>query len=224
MVAAPERLAEYNLIFPFVMSNTTGPKSRLFRRFGIRLPSNNELKQTHPTLKKAYPPGTHGPKGSYGKKSEYARQLMEKQKAKVIFNVNEKQMLRYFDTASKKEGITGDEMLRLLEQRLDNIIFRSGLATTRYQARQMVNHGLIELNGKVASIPSIQVNPGDKFNAVAKKKDSPLFKQNAERGTKAPKWLSVDLKNLSGTMERLPDKGELEPLVSTHLIVEFYSK
>jgi small subunit ribosomal protein S4 len=204
--------------------NYTGPKSRLFRRFGIRLPTNSDLKQTHPTLKKAYHPGMHGPKGSFGKKSEYARQLMEKQKAKVIFNVSEKQMQKYYDLATKKEGITGDEMLKLLELRLDNAVFRSGIATTRYQARQMVNHGLIELNGKVATIPSIQVKAGDKFNLIAKKKDSPIFKQNAERGIKAPKWLSVDLKNLSGEVARLPDKGELEPLVSANLIVEFYSK
>lgn len=206
------------------MSNYTGPKSRLFRRFGIRLATNSDLKQTHPTLKKAYQPGMHGPKGSFGKKSEYARQLMEKQKAKVIFNVNEKQMQKYYDMATKKEGITGDEMIKLLELRLDNVIFRSGIATTRYQARQMVNHGLIELNGKVVTIPSIQVKVGDKFNLVAKKKDSPIFKQNSERGVKAPKWLSVDLKNLSGEVARLPDKGELEPLVSANLIVEFYSK
>ncbi len=206
------------------MSNYTGPKARLFRRFGIRLPSNNELKQTHPTIKKAYQPGMHGPKGSFGKKSEYARQLLEKQKAKVIFNVNEKQMQQYFDLASKREGITGDEMIKLLEQRLDNVIFRSGLASTRYQARQMVNHGLIELNGKVATISSIQVKPGDKFNLVAKKKDSTLFKQNAERGTKSPKWLDVDLKNMKGEVSRTPDKGELESLISANLIVEFYSK
>jgi small subunit ribosomal protein S4 len=165
-----------------------------------------------------------GPKGSFGKKSEYARQLMEKQKAKVIFNVNEKQMQKYYDLASKKEGITGDEMIRLLEQRLDNVIFRSGIATTRYQARQIVNHGLIQLNGKIVTISSIQVKPGDKFNLVAKKKDSPIFKQNAERGTKAPKWLSVDIKNLSGEVTRIPDKGELEALIAVNLIVEFYSK
>ncbi len=206
------------------MSNTTGPKSRLFRRFGIRIPTNNELKQTHPTLKKAYPPGIHGPKGTYGKKSEYSRQLKEKQKAKVIFNIKERQCRKYYEMASKKQGITGDEFLRLLEQRLDNIIFRSGLASTRYQARQMVNHGLIEVNGKVASIPSIQVAPADKFNLVSKKKDSPQFKENAESGTKAPKWLSVDLKNMSGAMVRVPDNNELEAQISTNLIVEFYSK
>lgn len=206
------------------MSNNIGPKSRLFRRFGIRLPSNNELKQTHPTIKKAYQPGMHGPKGTFGKKSEYARQLLEKQKAKVIFNVNEKQMQKYYDLASKKEGITGDEMIRLLELRLDNVIFRSGIATTRYQARQMVNHGLIQLNGKIVTIPSVQVEVGDKFNIISKKKDSPIFKQNAERGTKAPKWLNVDIKNLSGEVARIPDKGELEMLVNASLIVEFYSK
>lgn len=206
------------------MANYTGPKSRLFRRFGIRLPTNGDLKQTHPTIKKAYPPGMHGNKGTFGKKSEYARQLLEKQKAKVIFNVNEKQMEMYYDMATKMEGITSDEMLKLLERRLDNVIFRSGIATTRYQARQMVNHGLIELNGKVVSIPSVQVEVGDKFNLVSKKKDNALFKQNAERNTKAPKWLNVDIKNMSGEVSRIPDKGELEPVVAGHLIVEFYSK
>ncbi len=206
------------------MSNYTGPKSRLFRRFGIRLQTNSDLKQTHATVKKTYGPGQHGPKGSFGKKSEYARQLLEKQKAKVIFNVNENHLRKYFEQASKMEGITGDEMIKLLEQRLDNVIFRSGIANTRYQARQMVNHGLIQVNGKVVSIPSVQVKAGDKFNLIAKKKDSSLFKQNSERAIKAPKWLEVDLKNLSGEVVRTPDKGELEPLISAHLIVEFYSK
>lgn len=206
------------------MSNYVGPKSRLYRRFGIRLQTNNDLKQTHATIKKAYPPGMHGPKGTFGKKSEYARQLMEKQKAKVIFNVSENHMRKYFEMASKIEGITADEMLKLLELRLDNVIFKSGIATTRYQARQMVGHGLIELNGKVASIPSMQIKAGDKFNLVAKKKDSANFKKNSERAIKAPKWLNVDLKNMSGEVSRTPDKGELEPLVAGHLIVEFYSK
>ena len=206
------------------MVNYTGPKSRLFRRFGIRLPTNGELKQTHATIKKAFPPGMHGNKGTFGKKSEYARQLSEKQKAKAIFNVNEKQMVKYFEMASKIEGITADEMLKILEKRLDNVIFRSGIATTRYQARQIVNHGLIELNGKVVSIPSVQVSVGDKFNLINKKKDSALFKLNSERGIKAPKWLNVDLKNLSGEVSRAPDKGELEPLIAGHLMVEFYSK
>lgn len=206
------------------MSNYVGPKSRLYRRFGIRLQTNSDLKQTHATIKKAYPPGMHGPKGTFGKKSEYARQLMEKQKAKVIFNVSENHMKKYFEMASKIEGITADEMLRLLELRMDNVIFKSGIATTRYQARQMVGHGLIELNGKVASIPSMQVKAGDKFNLVAKKKDSANFKKNSERAIRAPKWLNVDLKNMSGEVSRLPDKGELEPLIAGHLIVEFYSK
>jgi small subunit ribosomal protein S4 len=206
------------------MANYTGPKSRLFRRFGIRLATNGDIKQTHATIKKAYPPGMHGNKGTFGKKSEYARQLMEKQKAKVIFNISEKQMQKYFDMATKIEGITSDEMLRLMERRLDNVIFRSGLATTRYQARQMVNHGLIEVNGKVVSIPSVLVEIGDKFNLVSKKKDSAIFKSNSEKNVKAPKWLNIDLKNMSGEVSRLPDKGELEPLVAGHLIVEFYSK
>ena len=206
------------------MSNNVGPKSRLFRRFGIRMQTNSDLKQTHPTLKKAYPPGMHGNKGTFGKKSEYARQLMEKQKAKVIFNVSENHMKKYFEMASKIEGITADELLRLLELRLDNVIFRSGLANTRYQARQMITHRLIEVNGKISAIPSIFVKAGDKFNLVAKKKDSSLFKKNSEGGVKAPKWLNVDLKNMSGEVSRTPDKGELEPLVAGHLIVEFYSK
>ncbi len=206
------------------MANYTGPKSRLFRRFGIRLPSNNDLKQTHPTIKKAYKPGMHGPKGSFGKKSEYARQLNEKQKAKAIFNISEKQMQKYYDLATKREGITGDEILSLLELRIDNVIFKSGIATTRYQARQMVNHGLIELNGSIITIPSIQVKVGDKFSVIKKRKDSPLFKQNIERNTKSPHWLAVNLKDLSGEISRNPDKGELEGLINASLIVEYYSK
>lgn len=206
------------------MANYTGPKSRLFRRFGIRLPSNNDLKQTHPTIKKAYKPGMHGPKGSFGKKSEYGRQLNEKQKAKAIFNISEKQMQKYYDLATKREGITGDEILSLLELRVDNVIFKSGIAATRYQARQMVNHGLIELNGSIITIPSIQVKVGDKFSVIKKRKDSPLFKQNIERNTKAPHWLAVNLKDLSGEISRLPDKGELEGLINASLIVEYYSK
>lgn len=202
----------------------TGPKLRLFRRLGLRLPTHSEISQNDPTIKKAYPPGMHGPKGTFGKKSEYARQLAEKQKARVIYNITETALRKYFTQATKKEGVTGDEMMTLLETRLDNVIFRSGLATTRYQARQMVSHGLIELNGSRVTIASIQVKVGDKFNLVSSKKDSAIFKANSMRKIKAPKWLEVDLGNMSGVVMRKPEKSELEPAVQASLIVEFYSK
>ncbi len=206
------------------MSKYTGPKSRLFRKVGIRLPSNADLSQNHPTIKKSYAPGAHGAKKSFGKKSEYAKQLMEKQKARYIYNVSEKQFRKYYEQASKKDGISADELLKLLELRIDNIIFRSGLATTRYQARQMVGHGLIELNGKRIKVPSIQCKAGDTFNLVAKKKDSPIFKENALRKVKAPKWLEVDLPGMKGKVVREPEKVELEQSIAGNLIVEFYSK
>ncbi|MGL5831435.1 MAG: 30S ribosomal protein S4 [Candidatus Altimarinota bacterium] len=206
------------------MSKYIGPKARLFRRVGIRLPTNREDNQKCATVKKNYPPGMHGPKGTFGKKSEYSRQLLEKQKAKFIFNITEKQFRKYFEQASKIEGVTGDELLKLLERRLDNVVFRAGIAKTRYQARQMVGHGLIELNGKRVTIPSIQVAVGDKFNLVDKKKDSPIFKENSEMKVNAPKWLEVDLKNLKGAVSRMPEKSELEAQIASNLIVEFYSK
>jgi small subunit ribosomal protein S4 len=206
------------------MAKYIGPKSRLYRRIGMRLPSNVELSQKHATIKKAYAPGMHGNKRSMGKKSEYSKQLFEKQKAKIIYNISEKQFKNYYQTASTMPGITGNELLTLLEMRLDNVIFRSGIATTRYQGRQMVSHGLIELNGKRITVPSIQVTPGDKFNLIARKKDSPIFKENSLRKVKTPKWLDVDLKNLSGVVSRKPESSELEQSITANLIVEFYSK
>ncbi len=206
------------------MSKYIGPKLRLFRRLGLRLPTHSEISQNDPTVKKAYPPGMHGPKGSFAKKSEYGRQLAEKQKARVLFNITERALKNYYLQATKKDGITGDELLTLLENRLDNVIFRSGIATTRYQARQMVNHGLIILNGQKVRIPSIQVRVGDKFEMVPSKKDSAIFKANSLKKIKAPKWLEVDLANLSGTVLRKPEASELEQAVQASLIVEFYSK
>ncbi len=206
------------------MSKYTGPKCRQYRKVGLRLQTHGEISQNHPTIKKSYKPGQHGPKGTFGKKSEYAKQLLEKQKARIIYNVSEKQFHKYYVAASKKTGITADEMLTLLETRLDNVIFRSGLAKTRYQARQMVNHGLIEFNGRRVTIPSIQVKAGDKFNLVSSKKESALFKENSMRKVKAPKWLSVDLKGMKGEVSRKPDASELEQAIAGNMIVEFYSK
>jgi len=208
------------------MSKYTGPKCRLCRREGIKLYLKGERCETQKCamIRKNYAPGMHGPKSSFGKKSEYAKQLREKQKAKRIFSISEIQFREYYNKAAKTTGITADEILKLLETRLDNVIYRAGLASSRSQARQIVGHGLINLNGHSVTIPSIQVKIGDKFIIANKYKDSPLFTETAKKKPSNPKWLETDLKNLSGSMTRAPEKSELESSIAGHLIVEFYSK
>lgn len=208
------------------MSKYTGPKCRLCRREGTKLYLKGERCETQKCamIRKNYAPGMHGQKGGFGKKSEYAKQLREKQKAKRIFSISEIQFREYYNKASKITGITADEILTLLETRLDNVVYRAGLASSRSQARQIVGHGLISLNGHSVTIPSIQVKIGDKFIIADKYKDSPLFAETAKRKPSNPKWLETDLKNLSGSMIRAPEKSELESSIAGHLIVEFYSK
>jgi len=208
------------------MGKYTGPKCRLCRREGTKLYLKGARCETQKCaiVRKNYPPGMHGPKGTFGKKSEYNRQLREKQKAKRIFSISEVQFKAYYGKATKKTGITADELLKLLETRLDNVIYRAGLSESRSQARQMVGHGLVRLNDHPVTIPSIQVEPGDKFEIDKGRKDSNLFAETTKKKPTNPKWLEVDLKSLSGSMLRPPEKAELESSVAGHLIVEFYSK
>lgn len=202
------------------MSKYTGPKYRLCRREGINLFGN----ERYNLKKKTYGPGMHGPKGSFSKPSEYGRQLREKQKLKRLYGVTERQLSNYFAKATKKKEITGDALVRLLEMRLDNVIYRAGLAKSRPQARQMVNHGLFKINGQRITIPSYQVKLGDVFEAVDRIKNSPLFKEIQEQRYAAPKWIKVDTKKLAGEVIRTLEAHEFEKVVLTHLVVEYYSK
>ncbi|MDR3092134.1 MAG: 30S ribosomal protein S4 [Clostridiales bacterium] len=160
------------------------------------------------------------------KMSEYALQLREKQKAKFIYGVLERQFRNYFEKASRIGGVTGENLLRLLELRLDNVIFRMGLARTRREARQMVSHRLINVNGRRINIPSYQVKVGDEISVREKSKSSPLFElaTSATANRAVPEWISVEKNNLKGSITAAPSREQIDVPVTETLIVELYSK
>jgi small subunit ribosomal protein S4 len=167
----------------------------------------------------------HGGKRQ-GKFTEYAKQLREKQKLKRMFGLSEKQFRRTFDKAESMKGVTGGNLLQLLEQRLDNVVYRAGFAMTRMQARQFVSHGLFMLNGRRVDVPSIMVKEGDVIEVRIKSKKSPVFVKNLEANEKynAPSWLSVNGKNISIEIVGIPANEHYEQAVSPQMIVEFYSR
>lgn len=160
------------------------------------------------------------------KKSEYGIQLTEKQKAKFIYGLLEKQFRGYYDRAKKMEGITGENLLILLERRIDNVVFRLGLANTRRQARQIVRHGHIAVNGKRLDIPSALVKAGDVISFMEGSRSKEYFKGMAETlaGKTVPAWLIQDAENLGGKVDRYPTREEIDVPIEEHLIVELYSK
>ncbi|MDP2642880.1 MAG: 30S ribosomal protein S4 [Candidatus Peregrinibacteria bacterium] len=204
------------------MSRYTGAVTRLSRRLGTMLFTNTGSK-LKAFQKKGYKPGQHGQK-RFSQISEYNKHLQEKQKARFMYGVGEKQFSNYFKVAVKSDEATGVKFMKLLEQRLDNVVFRAGIGSTRPQARQLVAHGLITLNGKKASVPSIQVKVGDKFEISDKKKSSKLFENIEKRAFKPAKWIKANIKTLSGEIIALPDKDDIEQAIDNQLITEFYSK
>lgn len=200
----------------------TGPKMRLVRREGMNLFGNEKFDTNK--IKKNYKPGMHGPKGGFSKKSEYARQLREKQRLKIMFGINERQLFNYFKKASTMKEITGNALLKLLEKRLDSVIFKAGLAKSRPQARQMVSHGLFKVNNRKINVPSYQVETGDKFEAIARIKKSKLFGELEKQRFAPAKWLKVDYKTLTCEVTRELETQELEQGVQASLVIEFYSK
>lgn len=202
------------------MSKYTGPKYRQCRREGVNLFGNEKFN----LKKKNYAPGIHGPKGSFTKPSEYAKQLREKQKLKRMFGITERQMLNYYKKASSKKEVTGTVILNILETRLDNVIYKSGFSKSRPQARQMVGHGIFKVNGKKVTIPSFQVKTGDKIEVIEKRKSSPLFADLAKRKFGPAKWIKTDYTKLNAEIMREPEVEELEKSIHTNLVVEFYSK
>ena len=171
-----------------------------------------------------YGPGQHGQKKK--KLSEYGTQLREKQKTKAYYGVGEKQFRKYFEIAENKKGITGELLLQILESRLDNVVYRLGYGSSRAQARQLVNHGQFEVNGKKVDIPSYLVKPGDVISVREIKKDNKTIKANAEENASrpVPEWLEKDNKTLSGKVIRLAAREDIDIPVAEHLIVELYSK
>ena len=166
------------------------------------------------------------PKRSGRKVSEYGMQLKEKQKAKFIYGVVEKQFRAYYDKAKTMPGVTGENLLGLLERRIDNVVFRLGLASTRRQARQLVSHGHITVNGKRLDIPSALIKVGDVIGVKEKSRGTALFKEIAEskNALNVPAWLTADIQNLSGSVTRFPNRDEIDIPVDEQAIVELYSR
>ncbi len=171
-----------------------------------------------------YAPGQHGQKKA--KLSEYGTQLREKQKTKSFYGVGERQFRKYFEMASNKKGITGENLLQILESRLDNVVYRLGYGVSRPQARQLVNHGLFEVNGKKVDIASYLVKPGDVIAVRENKKDAAVIKENVEANATrpVPTWLEKNVENLSGKVIKLASREDVDIQVAEHLIVELYSK
>lgn len=169
-------------------------------------------------------PGAHGNEKSMKRPSEYSLQLREKQKVKRLYGLLEKQFRSYYEEASKSKNVTGEEMLSLIERRLDNVVFRLGFGASRAQARQFVNHGLITVNGKRVDIPSYEVKVGDVVAVAERKKDYDIFKALKDVKVVCPKWLELDMANLSGKVVAKPQRDDIDMNIKETLIVELYSK
>ncbi|MGX6962893.1 30S ribosomal protein S4 [Vagococcus xieshaowenii] len=201
------------------MSRYTGPSWKVSRRLGISLSGTGKELARRP-----YAPGQHGP-NSRGKKSEYGMQLTEKQKLRHMYGMNERQFVNLFIQASKiKEGKHGVNFMILLEQRLDNVVYQLGLATTRRQARQLVNHGHILVDGKRVDIPSYHVEVGQVISVREKSMNLTIVKEAVEASVGRPAYVSFDAEKLEGSLTRLPEREELTQEVDESYIVEFYNK
>jgi small subunit ribosomal protein S4 len=203
------------------MARYTGPKDKLSRRFGVAL-----FGPTKALEHKNYPPGMHGPKGSRRKHSEYALALAEKQKLRFQYGVLERQFRRYFHTALTRRGVTGEILLQLLETRLDNVVFRLGLASSRSAARQLVCHGHVQVNGRKVDVSSYNCRPGDTVSIKEKASSRTLAARNLEltQITPVPDWLTLEKEAFSGKVARIPTRDEIQPIVNEQLIVELYSR
>jgi small subunit ribosomal protein S4 len=177
-----------------------------------------------PFERRPNPPGQHGVRRR--KMSEFGVQLREKQKMRRIYSVHERQFKRYFEAAESRPGVTGENLLRLLETRLDNVVFRMGFAASRAQARQLVGHGHFTVNGRVATIPSYPVGEGDRVEVRETSRKSEYFKtaREAMKGAQRPDWLSVDPDKLSGNVTTLPRRDQMPVELNEQLVVEFYSR
>ncbi|HHX60420.1 MAG TPA: 30S ribosomal protein S4 [Epulopiscium sp.] len=208
------------------MARYIGPKCRQCRREGEKLFLKGERCFTPACAieRRAYAPGQHGQ--SRKKQSEYGLQLREKQKAKRIYGILEKQFRSYFDMADRQKGITGENLLRVLELRLDNVVYRIGLGRSRTEARQVVRHNLITVNGKKVNIPSYQVKVGDVIAIKESAQSYERFKQVAEVTASriVPEWIDANLENLTGTVTDIPSREQIDTQVQETLIVELYSK
>ncbi len=206
------------------MARSTDAKCKKCRREGMKLFLKGErcLTEKCGVERRAYPPGQHG-RGRI-KQSEYLLQLREKQKAKRYYGVLEKQFANYYDKASRKSGITGENLLGMLETRLDNVVYRLGFAASRAQARQLVRHGHFHVNGRRVNIPSFHVRPNDLVNIRPNSSAEAVIRDATDLTSSVASWLLADHDNLTGKVLRLPERVEIDTPVPEQLIVELYSK
>jgi len=206
------------------MARYTGPVCRLCRREGVKLFLKGDKCMTKCTLERRNTrPGQHGA-GRSRKPSGYALQLREKQKVRRTYGLLERQFRKHFDTAARKTGRTSENLLQILEMRLDNLVYRLGLAASRRQARQLVTHRHFEVNGRIVNVPSYQVKPGDEVKVRHGESPVIAFALEASKVRTVPSWLSFNEQEKSGKVLALPERDEMEMGVEEHLIVEFYSR
>jgi small subunit ribosomal protein S4 len=206
------------------MGRYRGPVEKLSRREGVQLYLKGERVAAGKSAieRRPYPPGEHG--RTRQRQSEYRLQLREKQKAKRYYGVRERQFRRYFERARRERGILGENLLRQLERRLDNVVYRLGFASTRAQARQFITHGHVRVAGRKVDRPSYEVGPGDVITFRPNVRVEPVVRQATELTGGVPGWLLADHEGLSGRVERLPERREIDAPTNEQLIVELYSK
>lgn len=200
------------------MARYRGPKQKIARRFKEPIFGPSKALERKP-----YPPGQHG-RGRRRRESEYAVQLKEKQKAKYTYGLLERQFRNLFEKATRQRGITGENLLKLLEMRLDNTVYRLGFARTRRQARQLVNHGHVMVNDQVVDIPSAQVRPDDIVAVRPKSRNLDMIQDNVERHRRSFPWLEVDRDEVKGKVLDVPKREDIPENIREQLIVELYSK
>ena len=201
------------------MARYTGPKTKISRKFGEPLFGEDRTLE-----KKNYPPGQHGNSKRRSKKSEYAIQLMEKQKAKYTYGILEKQLKNIYDKANKGKGITGELLLQLCESRLDNVVFRMGISKTRDGARQLVSHKHITVNGSIVNIPSYTLRQGDKVSIREKSKSLKAIESSLLENSSEYDWIKFNRERLEGEFVAIPEREQIPENIKEQLIVELYSK
>jgi small subunit ribosomal protein S4 len=200
------------------MARYRGPKQKIARRFKEPIFGPSQALERKP-----YPPGQHG-RNRRRRESEYAVQLKEKQKAKYTYGLLERQFRNLFEKAARKKGVTGENLLRFLEARLDNTVFRFGFGMTRRQARQLVNHGHIMVNDQVVNIPSFQLRPGDIVAVRPRSRRMEVFQENVQGNRRAYSWLEVDRRDMKGKFLDYPNREDIPENIREQRIVELYSK
>ena len=201
------------------MARYTGPKTKIARKFGEAIFGEDKSFE-----KRNYPPGQHGPNKRRGKQSEYAIQLMEKQKAKYSYGILERQFRNLFEKANRSKGVTGEVLLQLCESRLDNTVYRLGLSPSRSGARQLVSHRHITVNDKIVNIPSFQLKPGDVVGVREKSKSLQIIINSLDKNSSNYEWLTWNRDVLQGTFVSIPQRLQIPENIKEQLIVELYSK